>query len=182
MSRPSRRLLPRSSPLPGLVAVLVLTGALAGCAPGSTPDPASPRFNHVMLYVSDLEASIAFYTRAFDLEVTQRLDSLTVVAPDGSETHRGVRMAFLKFPGQAFVFELSEQPIEMEGPDRFYQHLGVDVADIEAAAERAMAAGAEEFSGVRTVRGTGGVVARNACFRGPDGELVELMEMVAGEF
>ena len=30
----------------------------------------SPRINHVMLYVSNLEKSIGFYTRAFDLQVT----------------------------------------------------------------------------------------------------------------
>jgi hypothetical protein len=56
------------------------------------------------------------------------------------------------------------------------------VADIEAAAERVQAAGAREFSGIRTVRAPGGVEARNAFFLGPDGELVELMQMVAGVF
>ncbi len=135
-----------------------------------------------MLYVADLEASIAFYTRAFGVEVTQRLDSLTIVAPDGSESARSVRMAFLKFPGQEFVLELSEQEVATDGPAPFYQHLGIDVTDIESAATRVQEAGGRDFTGIRTVRATGGIVARNAFFRGPDGEVLELMQMVQGEF
>ena len=100
---------------------------------------------------------------------------------DGSSQSVPVQMAFLKFPGQEFVLELSEQPVQA-GPSPWYQHLGVDVLDIEAAAERAQNAGARNYSGVRTVRGSSGVVARNAFFVGPDGELLELMEMVEGEF
>ncbi|MEQ8331233.1 MAG: VOC family protein [Longimicrobiales bacterium] len=178
---PVRRARSRPASIVGVVAVLSLATALTGFVL-RPPSALSPRFNHVMLYVSDLDASIAFYTQAFDLEVTQRIDALTVVGPDGSESRATVRMAFLKFPGQEFVFELSEQEVPAAGASAFYQHVGVDVMDIEAAAERALAAGAREYSGVRTVRTDGGVVARNAFFRGPDGELVELMEMVAGEF
>ena len=181
MSSPHRRFRARSLPLLGLGAALLLVATLTGFVLRPAPQ-LSPRFNHVMLYVSDLDTSIAFYTRAFDLEVTNRIDSLTVVEADGSEAHRPVRMAFLKFPGQEFVFELSEQAVEAGGPSPFYQHLGVDVADIEAAATRAQAAGGRDFSGIRTVRAPGGVEARNAFFRGPDGELVELMQMMAGEF
>ena len=176
-----RRVRSRRASIVGVVAVLSLATALTGFVL-RPPSALSPRFNHVMLFVSDLDASIAFYTQAFDLEATQRIDALTVVGPDGSESRATVRMAFLKFPGQDFVFELSEQSVQAEGPGAFYQHVGVDVLDIEAAADRALAAGGREFSGIRTVRTDGGVVARNAFFRGPDGELVELMQMVVGEF
>lgn len=165
----------------GVVAALVLAAALSGFVLRPAPQ-LSPRFNHVMLYVSDLDASIDFYTGIFDLRVTNRIESLTVVAPDGTEARRAVRMAFLKFPGQDFVFELSEQAVQREGPSPFFQHLGVDVADLEAAVARAEAGGAREMSPIRTVRASGGVEARNAFFRGPDGELVELMQLVTGEF
>jgi catechol 2,3-dioxygenase-like lactoylglutathione lyase family enzyme len=144
--------------------------------------PLQPRFNHVMLYVSDLDASIAFYTRAFDLTVTQRIDTLRVTRPDGAETMRAVRMAFLKFPGQDFVYELAERRVQDDGTSPFFQHVGVDVADIEAAATRVHAAGGRDFSGVSTVRTTGGTVARNGFFKGPDGEMVELMQVLQGEF
>ena len=181
MSRPRSSFRSRVFPLLGVGAGLLLGGVLTGFVLREPPH-LSPRFNHVMLHVSDLDASIAFYTRAFDLEVSQRIDALTLVGPDGAETERPVRMALLKFPGQEFVLELSEQSEDAGGPPPSYQHLGVDVGDIEAAADRVQAAGAREFSGIRTVRAPGGVEARNAFFLGPDGELVELMQMVAGVF
>lgn len=163
----------------------VLVAVLAGFAFGPTAS-LSPRFNHVMLYVSDLEASIEFYTEAFGVEVGQRVESITVVAEDGSESPNSVRMAFLRFPGQEFVLELSQQPVGGDGLDAGegarYQHLGVDVLDIRAAADRVQEAGATDFTGIRRVRTNTGTEALNAFFRGPDGELLELMEVVAGEF
>ena len=163
-----------------LAALLVLVAALTGFALWS-PTAVSPRFNHVMLYVSDLDASITFYTQAFDLEVTDRLDTLILVADDGSETANPVRMAFLRFPGQDFVLELSEQQVEDDGTSPFFQHVGVDVTDIESAVARVQAAGGRDFSGVRMVRARD-LIARNAFFRGPDGEMVELMQMLQGTF
>lgn len=167
--------------LSGIAAALVAVALLTGFVLRPAPE-LSPRFNHVMLYVSDLDASIDFYTRAFGVEVTNRLDELTVVAADGSEVPRPVRMAFLKFPGQEFVLELSQQAVPADSPSPFFQHLGVDVTDIEAAARRVQAAGARDYSGIQTVRASPGVEAMNAFFRGPDGELLELMQMVSGEF
>lgn len=162
----------------GLAAAFLVAAGFAGRAGTDV----SPRFNHVMLHVSDLEASIDFYTRAFGVEVTQRLNTITAVGPDGAESTNPVRMAFLKFPGQDFVLELAEQPSLLQGPSPLFQHLGVDVVDIEAAAERARVVGVRDYSGIRTVRGNTGVVAKNAFFRGPDGELLELMQVLAGEF
>lgn len=161
--------------------LLLLGGVLAGFTLRPTA-PLRPRFNHVMLYVSDLDASIAFYTRAFDLTVTQRIDTLRVTPPNGSETARAARMAFLKFPGQDFVYELAERRVQDDGTSPFFQHVGVDVADIAAAAARVQAAGGRDFSGIATVRTSGGTVAKNGFFKGPDGELVELMQVLKGEF
>ena len=163
-----------------LAALLVLGAVLTGFALRSSA-ALSPRFNHVMLYVSDLDASIAFSTEAFDLEVTDRVDTLIFVGDDGSETPTPVRMAFLRFPGQDFVLELSEQQVEDDGTSPYFQHIGVDVTDIEAAAARVQAAGGRDFSGVRMVRARD-LVARNAFFLGPDGEMVELMQMLQGTF
>ena len=164
-----------------VTAFLLLPAALTGFA-RSPAAPLQPRFNHVMLYVSDLDASIAFYTKAFDLTVAQRIDTLRVTRPDGSEVARAARMAFLKFPGQDFVFELAERRVQDDGTSPFFQHVGVDVADIEAAAARVQAAGGRDFSGLNTVRTSGGTVARNGFFKGPDGEMVELMQVLRGEF
>ncbi|MBK6485653.1 MAG: VOC family protein [Gemmatimonadetes bacterium] len=164
--------------LVALVAIIV--ASITAFAPARQA-PLSPRFNHVMLYVSNLETSIAFYTSAFDLQVSQRIGEMTVTGPDGTPTTRQVKMALLKFPGQDFVLELAERSVENGGASPHLQHLGVDVRDIAAAAERLQKAGGRDFSGIRTVR-TMGTVAKNTFFKGPDGESVELMELVSGEF
>jgi len=164
-----------------VAAILLLASGLTGFVLRPAA-PLQPRFNHVMLYVSDLDASIAFYTRAFDLSVSQRIDTLRVTRPDGSEATRAVRMAFLKFPGQDFVYELAERRVQDDGTSPFFQHVGVDVADIEAAAARVQAAGGRDFSGLSTVRTSGGTVAKNGFFKGPDGEMAELMQVLQGEF
>ena len=143
----------------------------------------TPRFNHVMLVVSNLDSSITFYTTAFDLQVAQRLTELRVTRADGAQSTRPVKMALLKFPGQEFVLELAERPAPpTSGPAPYYQHLGVDVQDIAAAAERVRRAGGRDPSAIQTVSTSTGTVAKNMFFRGPSGELVELMQIVSGEF
>ncbi len=164
------------------VFVLVAAVGLSTAAFRSRPaDPVSPRFNHVMLFVSNLDSSVAFYTRAFDLKVTQRLTKLTVTRPDGTTAERDVKMAFLKFPGQDFVFELAERKVQDDGITPVFQHVGVVVKDIDKAAERVKAAGGTGFAGVAIVEGQG-VRTRTAFFKGPDGENVELMQILSGEF
>jgi catechol 2,3-dioxygenase-like lactoylglutathione lyase family enzyme len=151
--------------------------------PASASAPAkeaavSPRFNHVMLLVTNLDSSITFYTAAFDLQVSQRITGLTV-----SGKARPVKMALLKFPGQDFVFELAERPAPAASDAApSYQHVGVDVRDITAAAERARKAGGRDPTPIQTVSTSSGTVAKNMFFRGPSGELVELMEIVSGDF
>lgn len=173
--------IPRSARVAALAALLTTAVALSAFA--STKEAAlSPRFNHVMLYVTNLDSSIAFYTTAFDLQVAQRITELGVAAPDGTTNMRPVRMALLKFAGQEFVLELAERPATTPGASSWYQHLGVDVRDIAAAAERVRKAGGRDGGQIQTVRTSGGTIAKNVFFRGPSGERVELMEMVAGEF
>lgn len=164
-----------------LVATLGLLAIAASAWRSRPAAPLSPRFNHVMLTVANLDSSVAFYTRALDLEVTQRITSLTVTRPDGSTAAHEVKMAFLKFPGQDFVFELAERKVSDDGISPVFQHVGVDVKDIDAAAERVTAAGGQGFTGISVVEGQG-VKAKTAFFKGPDGENVELMEIVSGTF
>jgi len=81
------------------------------------------------------------------------------------------------------VLELAERPAPAStGPAPYYQHVGVDVRDIAAAAERVRKAGGQSPSPIQTVSTSSGTVAKNMFFRGPSGELVELMQIVSGEF
>jgi len=176
------QVLPRSFRPSTLAAVATIIIAVSAFAPAKEA-ALSPRFNHVMLFVSNLDSSITFYTAAFDLQVAQRITELTVTGANGTPTARPVKMALLKFPGQEFVLELSERPATTSTvPAPYYQHLGVDVRDIAAAAERVGKAGGRNPSPIQTVSTSNGTVAKNMFFRGPSGELVELMQVVSGEF
>ena len=173
---------PRDFRLTALAAFATIIIAVSAFAPAKEA-PLSPRFNHVMLVVSNLDSSIAFYTAAFDLQVAQRITELSVTGANGTSTPRPVKMALLKFPGQEFVLELGERPAPPStGPAPSYQHLGVDVSDIAAAAERVRQTGGRNPSAIQTVSTASGTVAKNMFFRGPSGELVELMQIVKGEF
>ena len=136
-----------------------------------------------MLYVTDLDRSINFYTSATNLKLTNRLDALTIEDESGKIDSIHVKMAFLKFEGQQFVLEISERvsliDSIMDLPT--YQHIGFEVEDIETESRRMISAGATALSPVRLV-GADGVSAKTAFFKGPDGEMLELMQMVSGEF
>lgn len=180
--RRSVHVLPRRCRLPTMAALATIILTASAFVPAKEAAP-SPRFNHVMLFVANLDSSITFYTAAFDLRVTQRIAELTVTGADGAPSPRAVRMALLKFPGQDFVLELAERPAPAStGAAPYYQHLGVDVRDIATAAERVRKAGGQAPSPIQTVSTSSGTVAKNMFFRGPSGELVELMELVSGEF
>lgn len=161
----------------------LLLAVMLSCTETNSHQALSPRINHVMLYVSNLENSIDFYTRAFDLKVTNRLDTLIAVQPDSTEVIRTVKMAFLKFSDQDFVFELAEHAADTSSrPSAFlFQHVGVDVLDIDAAYKRALEAGAKELLPVRKVKAKG-IEAKQAFVAGPDGERIELMQVISGEF
>ena len=175
-------MLPRNVRPIAVAALATIMIAVSAFAPARQA-ALSPRFNHVMLTVSNLDSSIAFYTAAFDLQVSQRITELKVTGANGTPAPRPVKMALLKFPGQEFVLELAERPATTPtGPAPFYQHLGVDVLDIAAAAERVRKAGGRDPSPIQTVTTSSGTVAKNMFFRGPSGEQVELMQVVSGEF
>ena len=159
-------------------AFLLVTFLICACQQG----PPSPRFNHVYLAVNDLEQSVDFYTKAFDVEVTKRITKLMRTAADGTRAEVKVNMAFLKFEGQGFVLELSERPeMKANNTTASFAHLGIDVADITLAAQRLKDAGSRLMSPVALVEADG-IVAKNTFYEGPDGEVLELMEIIEGEF
>ena len=173
------QLLPRNIRVATVAAFATTIIAISAFAPAKKA-PLSPRFNHVMMIVSNLDSSVAFYTAAFDVKVAQRITELSVTPPNGTPAAHQVKMALLKFPGQEFVLEMAERPAT--GPWPNYQHLGVDVLDIAAAAERIRKAGGRDLTPIQTVKTSTGTVAKNMFFVGPSGERVELMQIVSGEF
>lgn len=141
-----------------------------------------PVFNHVLLHVSDLDRSLHFYTTAFDLKETERFGEITYTRGD-STIKRNVKIVFLKFPWQDFVFELAQlasPPIAEQAG--LYQHIGVEVKNIVATAERLVAAGARQLRPITHVRTDSGLEIKQAFFQGPDGEQIELVELIKGEY
>ena len=166
-----------------IIQLLVITTLVLSCTKNSDREILSPRVNHVMLYVGDIDASIDLYTKAFDIEVTERVSLLKRSLSDGTTQEVNVKLALLKFPGQDFVYELAERSNlpDSIGYTATFQHIGIDVKDIETAKKRAIEAGFESMGDIRTVYAND-IEAKNTFLKGPDGELVELMQMIAGEF
>src|SRR6187551_3557114 len=78
---------PRNLRLTSLAAFATIVLAVSAFAPAKEA-PVSPRFNHVMLVVSNLDSSITFYTAAFDLQVAQRITELSVTGANGAASDR----------------------------------------------------------------------------------------------
>lgn len=162
-----------------MVMAVILT---TGCNP-ENPESDGPRLNHVMLYVNDLDESVRFYRNAFGMRLDQKLDHLIVQNDTGMYDTLSVNMAFLRFSGSRFVLELSQRAVNQDSNavPLHFQHLGIEVDDIELAMKKAGAAGAETVRTVTTVIAEG-IKAKNAFFKGPDGEIIELMEILEGAF
>ena len=146
-------------------------------------DQQLPAFNHVYLAVHDMDSSLKFYTKAFDLKVTDRFDQLNVTQTDTS-FKRSIKIVFLKFPGQDFVYELAERSDKSDTtrPGNLFQHVGVEVKDIAADLQRVVDAGGKLAIPIRRIRTNSGLEIKQAFIKGPDGESIELIEIMSGSY
>jgi lactoylglutathione lyase len=128
------------------------------------------RFAYTIIYVADVEASLAFFERAFGL--TRRF-----VAPGGGygELETGATaLAFASHPtardslgGDYLAADQAALPLGQE--------IGLVTDDVSLACERAVAAGARLLK-APTAKPWGQIVAYVRC---PDGSLVELCTAMA---
>ncbi|MDY4510490.1 lactoylglutathione lyase [Streptococcus hyovaginalis] len=119
---------------------------------------------HTCIRVQDLEASIAFYTKAFPLEEVRRKDF-----PDHQFT-----LVFLKTPNDDFEIELTYN----YGHGAYdigdgYGHLAVGVDDLEEAHEAHVEAGFE----VTELKGLPGQEPHYYFVKDPDGYKVEVIRL-----
>ena len=124
-------------------------------------------FAYTIVYVADVAASLAFFERAFGLpkrflhesgaygEVDTGAGGVTLAFVDHATARDSVRHDYV-------AADASPQPLGME--------IGFTVADVPAAFERALAAGARPLAAPLT-KPWGQTVAYVRC---PDGTLVEL--------
>ncbi len=129
-----------------------------------------------------MDRSVAFYTSAFDLELEKKVRKLKRTSEDGESEEYDVYLSLLKFPGQDFVLEIGENPaFQAENSSANYAHLGIDVLDIEVVSERILKAGGVLSRPISLVE-TEDIKAKTMFFTGPDGETIELMQIISGDF
>jgi catechol 2,3-dioxygenase-like lactoylglutathione lyase family enzyme len=160
----------------------VLVFLMIACQSSAAEAPPSPRFNHVYLNVSNMDSSVAFYTSAFDLRVTKQIKKIKRTPAGGESETYDIYLSLLKFPSQNFVLEIGENPaFQADNTTANFTHLGIDVLDIEAASERVLNAGGVLTRPMSLVE-TEDIKAKNIFFAGPDGETIELMQIISGDF
>lgn len=155
---------------------------------GAVSAGAGPRLAHAAITVADLDAAVAWYAEAFDLRpLPDRVESSAAERPRlrpvldqvYDERCERFRVAFLVDDG-SLAIELFEFDggVAWERPDHWHydraglSHVGFLVADVDAAAERVVAAG-----GTRRTRSmsAGGDGEWRFCFcEDPWGTVIEL--------
>lgn len=156
--------------------------SIIACQPSDQKKYPSTYFNHVFLNVADIDKSVTFYTTAFDLEVSKQITSLKLTNATGNTIETPIKLSLLRFPGQPFLLEIGERPnFEANNDSTSLAHFGVNVEDVAVAVRRLVDAGAEQVRPITLVEAEG-IKAKTAFFLGPDGETIELMELLAGEF
>jgi len=122
------------------------------------------KFNHVHLICSDLEETILFFTDVLGAEFLGRR---RFGKADGASLKMNEIVLNLRLPT-----ETEELSVECPPSHFGYHHIGVEVKDLDTAYRQIVDQGFEF-----TVKPGMGAAIRNAFFRGPDGILVELMEI-----
>ena len=147
-----------------------------------------PTLHHVSLFVSDLEASIAFYTAGLGLTVRRSFDDIRGCR-SASDFAFGVASVFLE-AGDGRYIEL--HPVDdgatMNPPGFPMNHLALAVTDLDNAYDRGLRAGGavaeipvadDRWDGTPLnvlMVGERSEPMRMAFLLGPDGELIELYQ------
>ena len=122
-------------------------------------------FHHISMHVSDLEASLAFYTEGLGFE--HRLEWIS-----------GGRRNILLDTGDGNYLELMAGESDGFNPNGLIGHFAFRTDDCDRAVEAARAAGAEITTEPKDVvlGSNPPTPVRIAFFKGPDGELIEFFQ------
>lgn len=125
---------------------------------------------HSMIRVLEEARSVAFYREAMGLEIADRF---------GFE---GFTLIYLRDPASSFELELTINHGRTEAYQLGdgYGHLAVAVDDLEAARERAAAAGSSPGE-IKEIKHEGALLGRFFFVRDPDGYAIEVLQR-AGRF
>lgn len=118
---------------------------------------------HIGLYIKDVERSIRFYEDVLGFKMIQRFTSL-----------EGNLMAFVKSGN--LIIELIQHVEWMDRKDGLFDHIAMEVEDIEAVSAELKSKGIEFEDDIyfdKLVTDTG---VKYQAFRGPDGEHLEIYQ------
>jgi lactoylglutathione lyase len=142
----------------------------------------SVRMSHVGLAVSDLEASLRFYSEGLGFEVGARFEAGDDVAAV-SEVEPPVRSRSQYLSKDGFRLELLDWEIPgVQGSPSAVRnqlgltHLCLEVDDLAETTDRLIAAGATEVPGASVVVERGPLDIAIAVLADPDGTRIELLE------
>lgn len=123
---------------------------------------------HIGVFISDLERSIAYYTDMLGFECYHKVD----IEDSGGVT----KIAFIR--NGSCTIELVQKPDASQKPDGPIDHIALDVDDVDAAMANLKAKGivfeTDEPVFLPTI--LNGV--KYALFRGPDGEHLEINQLL----
>lgn len=155
---------------------------IMACSDSAPKESSNPRFNHTMLFVTDANASRAFYEQAFGMEFYKQLTEMVVFNDEGNDT-LDINITLMRMPGYRFNYEFAQSPVAGDSTlsSPHYQHVGIEVDNIQTSIKRALDAGAELAVAERHLK-AGDIEAKTVFFYGPDGELIELMQILKGDF
>lgn len=156
---------------------------LASCTEEVEYEPV-PRFNHVVLYVTDMDRSVAFYRDALGLEIHQEIGELIITSEGSVQSNIvSVNIVLMRLPGSKFIYELVESRMipDSLSTGSHFQHIGIEVTDIEHSLDVAVRNGALEAIPISTIE-AGDIVTKTVYFKGPDGEQIELMQILSGDY
>jgi glyoxylase I family protein len=136
-------------------------------------DPPAYRLDHVGLAVGDLEAATAWYTTVFGLsrELTLRVAEIDLDIEMLFDSTYGYRIELLHRPGSVAGAK-PDDPAQAALRHGF-GHIAFDVADLDAAYDRAITHGARSVMSPRPSPEKG---VRMAFVADPEGNLLELLQ------
>ncbi|MBD2844196.1 VOC family protein [Paenibacillus sp. IB182496] len=124
-------------------------------------------FHHVAIRVYDFEATITFYTEV--LGFTERV-----------RWGEGDKRAIMLDTGDGNYLEVFAGGAQGQKPEGAFLHLALRSDDVDAATERARAAGMEVTVEPKDAV-LGGIPVRISFFKGPDGEIIELFQSTGAD-
>ncbi len=123
---------------------------------------------HIGVFVSDIERSIAYYEKILGFECYEKTD---IENPSGV-----IRLAFIR--NGSCIIELVQKPNAIQKSDGPVDHIAMVVDDIDAAMKSLKAKGVVFEKDEPVVLPTLFNGVKYAFFRGPDGEQLEINELL----